>query len=298
MKLKPIVLFLLIFLAGNFSDASGQVIESDSDQQIEQRPEEFLGLNLRPEIRAIVNEIERISGRDIYSKFIDLDAFVLGSSYISEDGMPVILVDYDLGTEPGKLEAVITHELLHLRLRVNGYPTFLFSESVKTARGRAIDTEQDHVNEVLSLIEHQIFKADMQRFDLYKYIDLAGDTAAIARKNRGKKDGQADSINYARAILEYPNAKDVDEVRRIYTANKWTRALRDGDAIAGFIKTSNIRTAKEVDAVFVKCLSQLFPLPGSAYIYKLERDPNKEVGRRMIVSISRKPQVKSRSKKG
>ncbi len=102
----------------------------------------------------------------------------------------------------------------------------------------------------------------MQKYDLYKYINLAGDTAEGARQNKGKKDGQADSINYARAILEYPNAVDIEEVRKIYIANNWTRALRDGEAIAGFIKTVGIQTSKDVDAVFLRCLLRLLPLPG------------------------------------
>ncbi len=296
MKQKLIGFLFLILFVFIFTDASAQVVENDADQQIEETSDDFLGLELRPEIRAIVTEIEQKTGKEIYRRFIDMDEFVLGSSYISEDGLPVVLVDYDLENEVKKLEAVVVHELLHLRLRANGYPAFLFSESVKTSRGRAIDTEQDHVNEVLSLIEHEIFKAEMQKFDLYKYINLAGDTAKRARQNKGKEDEQADSINYARAILEYPNAADIEEVRKIYVANKWTRALRDGEAIAGFIKTSNIRTPKDVDAIFLKCLAQLLPLPGSAYSYKLTLDPNKKVGRRLVISISRKTTVKRRSK--
>ena len=297
MKKFLICFSAIIFLLTISGNAFAQVIEDSSDQNVEQNSNKFLGLKLRPEIRAVVKEIEQKSGRGIYSKFIELDKFMLGSSYISEDGLPVVLVDYDLEDEPKKLEAVITHELLHLRLRVNGYPTFLFSESVNMSKGRAIDTEQGHINDVISLIEHQIFKADMQKFDLYKYINLAGDTAAGARKNRGKEDEQADSINYARAILEYPNTKDIEEVRKIYTANKWARALRDGEAIAGFIKTSNIRTPKDVDVVFLKCLSQLFPLPSSSYNFKLTLDPNKKVGRRMIIGISRQTTVKERKSK-
>lgn len=287
-------LVLLLIISNNIN---AQIIENSSDQIVERTSGDFLGLKLRPEIRAIVKEIEQKSGKEIYKKFIELDEFVFGSSYISEDGLPVVLVDYGLEDEPKKLEAVITHELLHLRLRVNGYPTFLFSESVITAQGRAIDTEQNHINEVLSLIEHQIFKADMQKFDLYKYINLAGDTAVGARKSKGREDEQSDSINYARAILEYPNVKDIEEVRKIYTENKWTRALRDGEAIAGFIKTSNIKTPKDVDAVFLKCLSQLLLLPSSTYNFKLTLDPNKKVGKRMIISISRQTTVNKRKSK-
>lgn len=261
-----------------------------------QTSEDFLGITLRPEVQAIIKEIEQKTGKKILARFVEQQDFALGSSYISEDGLAVVLVDYNLEDNSNKLEAVITHELLHLRLRVNGYPTFLFSESVNTARGRAIDTEQGHINDVTSLIEHQIFKADMEKFGLYKFVNLAGDTANSARKNKGREDEQADSINYTRAILEYPFEKDVEEVRKIYIANKWARALRDGAAIAGFIKTANIRTPKEVDAVFLKCLLQLFPLPRSAYYFKLTLDPNKKVGRRMIISVSKRAAPKKRKR--
>ncbi len=262
-----------------------------------QKSEDFLGIKLRPEVRAMVIEIEQKTGRKILSRFIEQQDFALGSSYISEDGIPVVLVDYALedGDEK-KLEAVITHELLHLRLRVRGYPTFLFSPRVNTSKGRAIDSEQDTLNDLTSLIEHQIFKADMEKFGLYKYINLAGDTAAIARKNKGKEDEQADVINYVRAILEYPIAKDVEEVRKIYVENKWTRSLREGETIAGIISTANIRTPKDVDAVFLKSLLQLYPLPNPAFNFKLTLDPNKNVGRRMIISISKKATTKRRKR--
>ena len=295
--MKKLLIFcsVLIFLTTIFGNAFAQVIEADSDDRTERTSGDFLGVQLRPEIRAMVAEIERKTGVNIYAEFVRQGKFMLGASYISEDGIPVVLVNPDLRNgDDKKLEAVIAHELLHLRLRVNGYPTFLFSESVNTAKGRAIDTEQDTLDDLTSLIEHQIFKTDMEKFDLYKYVNLAGDTAAGARKNGGREDGQSDGINYARAILEYPYAKDVEEVRKLYEANKWTRALRDGEAIAAIIKTANIRLPKDVDGVFVKCLSQLFPLPGSAYNYKLTLDPNKKVGRRMIVSIARRAAVRKK----
>lgn len=262
-----------------------------------QNSELFLGIKLRPEIRTMVVEIEQKTGRRILARFIEEQDFTLGSSYISEDGIPVVLVDYALEDGDGKkLEAVITHELLHLRLRVRGYPTFLFSESINMSKGRAIDTEQGHLNDLISLIEHQIFKADMEKFGLSEYINLAGDTAAGARKNKGKEDGQADVINYVRAILEYPNAKDVEEVRKIYAENRWTRALREGKTIADIIGTSDLQTPKMVETVFLKCIARLYPFPVAGYKFSLTLDPNKKVGRRMIVSISKQAAPKRRKR--
>ncbi len=286
-------LIFLLAISGNFP---AQIVENDLEQNVGRRFDGFLGVKLKPEVRLIIAEIEWKTVNKFYADFVRQGDFILGSSYISEDGVPTVLIDYKLENgDRKKLEAIITHELLHLRLTANGYPAFIFSESVNTAKGRAIDTEQSNINDLRSLIEHQIFKADMQKFDLYKYIHLAGDTANSARKNKSREDGQADAINYARAILEYPHIKDVEEVEKIYAANKWSRSLREGKAIADLISASNPRTAKDSETVFLKCIEILYPFPNSAYTFKLMPDPTIKTFKRMIVSISKRtiPQRKS-----
>ena len=263
-----------------------------------QNSEKFLGIDLRPDIRTMIAEIEKGSNNKIYARFTAQPNFAFGGSYISESGVPNILVDNDLKNEPEKLEAVIVHELLHLRLRVRGYPVFQFSPTVNTAEGRAIDVAQDFINDLNSLIEHRIFKPDMEKFGLYKVINLAGDTAKNARMNKNQKDGQADVINYARAILEYQNAADVEEVRKVYAANVWTRALREGKAVADIISTSDMATPKTVETVFLKCLAQLYPLPRSDYNFTLTPDAAGKFGRRMIINIARRTtQKRARSRR-
>lgn len=185
--------------------------------------------------------------------------FQLGASFIIDEGIPVVRLNYRL--EKGarqKLEAVYVHELLHLRLRVNNFPTFLFSPTVNTAKGRAVDVEQSNVNDLLSLIEHRAFKPEMERLGLHKYIDLAGDVAKGAKGKKAGTDGQDVSVNYARAILEYPNQKDIDEVAQIFSENKWTRALTSGERIADFISQANLQTPEAVEAVFLKCITELY----------------------------------------
>lgn len=299
-KMKILSKFLAVIILLTIStNVFAQIIENTPDENISDKntsaeqngriSKSFLGVKLHPEVQLIVKEIERKTGNKIYADFVRQQGFILASSYISEDGTAYVLVDYKLENgDAKKLEAVITHELLHLRLTANGYPAFIFSDSVNTAKGRAIDTEQDNINDLRSLIEHRIFKAEMEKFGLYKHVNLAGDTAADARRNKGKQDGQTESINYARAILEYQNAADIEEVRKIYAANKWTRALSDGKAIAAIIAASNPKTAKDSETVFLKCLAVLYPLPNSQYYFKLTPDPEIKSFKRMIVSVSRR----------
>ncbi len=286
MKFKRFaIIFLVLILSVN---VFAQVVVQTDDEPKQTRGGEFFGIKLRPEIQAIVKEIERKCGKKILAEFVEQEGFMFGSSYISDkEGIPVVLVDYKLENDPKKLEAVAAHELLHLRLRVNNYPTFLFSPTVQTAKGRAADVEQSTLNDLISLIEHRIFKSEMERFGLDKYLNLAGDTARIAKRNKGQPDGQSDSINYARAILEYPNQKDVEEVARIYRENRWTRALESGKFIADSISSANMSTPAAVETVFLKCITELYR-PPSTHVFKLSVDPENKFFRRMLIGTSKR----------
>jgi hypothetical protein len=248
----------------------------------------FLGIKLRPEVQAIVGEIEKKTGKKIYAEFTEQTDFFLGSSYISENGLAIIQVDTKLEDTPQKLEAVIAHELLHLRLRVNNYPVFLFSPTIKTAKGLAQDVEQPNVNDLTSMIEHRIFKSELEKFGLYKLIDLAGDTAREAKRNKGKENSEADSINYARAILEYQNPKDIEAVRKAYEENGWTRSLREGKQIADIISQSNLQAPKDAETAFLKCVLILYVPPKSSFTLKLTPDTQVKAYRQMIINTQRK----------
>jgi len=251
-----------------------------------QSSKDFLGIKLRPEIQTIFKDIERQAGEKIYAEFVSQEDFQLGSSFISDQGAPVVLIDFSLKNDEQKLEAVIAHELLHLRLRLNDYPTFLFSSTVQTAQGWAIDTEQSNINDLTGIIEHWIFKPEMEKFGLSEFINLAGDTARSSKRRKGQPDGQDDAINYARAILEYQTAADIEVVKKIYEANNWTRSLKTGKEIADLISQSNLQTPQAVEAVFLKCLLKLYP-PPPRYTFKLTIDPKNKIFRRMIINSAR-----------
>jgi hypothetical protein len=248
---------------------------------------ELFGIKLRPELKAMVADIETKTRHKIDDLFIHQSNFLIASSFIDDDtGVATVLVDPELKNDPKKLEAVIAHELLHLRLRVNNFPTFIWSPDIKTAKGRAIDVEQDNINDLKDLIEHRVIRSEMERYGLFKLIDIAGDTAADARSRKGQADGQVDSINYARAILEYQNPKDTAAVKLIFTANGWDRSLKTGADIAGIITASNPTTPAQVESVFLRCIAKLYPLP-PALTFKLSPDPANRFFRRLVVSTAK-----------
>jgi hypothetical protein len=237
-----------------------QRVVSDTPQQ-EHR---LLGLKLGAEVASWLDEVERKLGQEVYAEFAELDAataaadYTLGVSYLTGTGVGVVRVDESFrGRDVRLTEAVVGHELLHLRLRARGYPLFLFSPEVMTMRGPAEDVEQSNVNDLVSLIEHRIFAEEMRRTGFDKLIDLTNGLDA-ARRRRGVEDSQAETLNYARAALEWNDPKLLDELTRIHRANGWTRSLTDGRRLADIILATNIQTPAGVAPVFLRCMAVLY----------------------------------------
>jgi hypothetical protein len=243
----------------------------------------FLGIKLRPEVRTIADEIEQKTKKKIYAEFVEFDdEFMLGASFINTDGTAVLRANTILRPQKQKLEAVIAHELLHLRLRANNYPVFLFAPNVKTRRGLAQDVEQSNANDLASLIEHRIFKADMDKLGLNQIINLAGDTERSAENRSGEEDGQADAINFARAILEYQNRADIEDLRKIYIKNKWQKSLSIGQEIADLISRAVINSPEESARIFGLCITKLYPSPRP---FKLTPDRTVKSYRQLLIGF-------------
>lgn len=224
----------------------------------------LLGVALGPEVSSWLEEVERKLGKEVYVEFAELDPpdvegdYTLGTSYLTGAGVGVLRVDESFRGRGGRLtEAVIGHELLHLRLRARGYPLFLFSPEVRTMKGPAEDVEQPNVNDLVSMIEHRVFAPEMRRTGFDKLIDLTNYLDS-ARRSRGAPDGQAEILNYARAALEWDDPVRLEELARIYQANRWTRSLAGGRRLAETIRASNVRTPAEVTALFRRCLPILY----------------------------------------
>lgn len=249
---------LLCLCARNSSVA--QRVVGDTPRE----PARLLGIRLGPEVSSWLEEVESKLGKEVYAEFAELDPagaggdYTLGTSYLTRAGVGVVRVDESFRGRGARLtEAVLGHELLHLRLRARGYPLFLFAPEVKTLRGPAEDVEQPHVNDLVSLIEHRIFAPEMRRTGFDKLIDLTNYLDS-ARRMRGGADGQAEVLNYARAALEWDNPTLLAELTKIYEANRWARSLAAGRRLAETIRAANVQSPSEVTALFLRCMPHLY----------------------------------------
>ncbi|MCA1619601.1 MAG: hypothetical protein LC795_09900 [Acidobacteria bacterium] len=224
----------------------------------------LLGVRLSAEVSGWLDEVEAKLGREVYAEFAELDEegagedYTLGVSYLTGAGVGVVRVDESFRARGAKAaEAVIGHELLHLRLRARGYPLFLFSPEVMTMRGRAVDVEQSNVNDLVSLIEHRVFASEMRRTGFDKLVDLTNGLGA-ARRRRGTEDSQAETLNYARAALEWDDARLLEELTRVHRANGWSRSLADGRRLADIIRAANVNAPGDIAPVFLRGMAVLY----------------------------------------
>jgi len=224
----------------------------------------LLGVRLSAEVSSWLEEVEGKLGKEVYAEFAELDPadaggdYTLGTSYLTGAGVGVVRVDESFRARSERLtEAVIGHELLHLRLRARGYPLFLFAPEVQTKHGPAEDVEQPNVNDLVSMIEHRVFAPEMRRTGFDRLIDLTNYLDS-ARRARGRADGQAEVLNYARAALEWDDPALLGELTKIYQANRWTRALAGGRRLAETIRAADPQTPSQVTALFLRCLPILY----------------------------------------
>ena len=237
-----------------------RVVESPAPRQART----LLGLRLSPEVSGWLAEVEEKLGEEVYAEFAELDEagaaddYTLGVSYLTATGVGVVRVDESFRGRGAKAtEAVVGHELLHLRLRARGYPLVLFSPEVLTAHGRAVDVEQSNVNDLVSLIEHRVFASEMRRTGFDKLVDLTNGLEA-ARRRRGTEDSQAETLNYARAALEWDDPRLLGELTRVHQTNGWSRSLADGRRLADIIRASNVNAPGDVAPVFLRCMAVLY----------------------------------------
>lgn len=259
----------------------------------------MLGVRLGPEVTSWLEEVERKLGKKVYAEFAELDPadaggdYTLGTSYLTGAGVGVVRVDESFrGRDERLTEAVIGHELLHLRLRARGYPLFLFAPEVQTMKGPAEDVEQPNVNDLVSMIEHRVFAPEMRRTGFDKLIDLTNYLES-ARRQRGSPDGQAEVLNYARAALEWDNPTLLDELTKIYQANRWTRSLAGGRRLTATIRAAGVRTPAEVNALLLRCLPILYNAE-----FRVEPDTQFPLARIYPQFLIRSPRRPARTRRG
>jgi hypothetical protein len=224
----------------------------------------LLGIRLRPQLAQLLAEVEGLFGnQQVQAKFQrvrESREFVdrVGTTEITKDGTPIIKVDDSIDPKDElRIERIIAHELLHLRLRGRKFPLFSFSGPPRLInRFNFYLTTTRHA--VRNGIEHWMFAADMRRMGFDASAELKRGFDILKRQARpGYGDETLLVLNYFRALLEYDDLKLLAELRLFYLERHWEKMIESGEKLAALVLAAKPQTPDNVKATFLQCLNAL-----------------------------------------
>jgi hypothetical protein len=264
MNKRPVIaatLFALL-LVGGFSvqlNAQTRAITSRSDSPTK-RERILLGIKLRPQLVDLLVEVEGLFGhKQVQARFErvrESREFVdrVGTTEITKDGTPIIKVDDSIDPKDElRMERIVAHELLHLRLRGRKYPLFSFNGSSKLMnKFNFYLTTARHA--IRNGIEHWMFAADMRRMGFEPSAELKRGFDLL---RPGYGDDILLALNYFRALLEYDDPRLLAELRSFYLAHQWQKMIEAGEKVAALVLTAKPQTPDDVKTTFLQCLNAL-----------------------------------------
>lgn len=238
----------------------------------------MLGVRLRPEMAAWVEEIEAKLGKEIYAEFAPLgpedasEGFVGGENYVTERGTAVLRINllFQSDEKRSRREATLAHELLHLRQRARGFPAYAFDLS-QPARGVPVRelAETGVEGDLMEAVEHALILPEMRRLGLDTVADMIGFLDWAARQ-RTSADSRSYAVYYLRATFEYDDPAKLRELEQTYRRNHWTRSLARAERMAQILRSAPVRTPADMTAAYLRCLAELF---GGVYTFTASAAP-------------------------
>lgn len=203
--------------------------------------------------------IERLYGKEVRIEQVRNDnPDYCGEAFVTRDGTPIIKVNIENESK----ELVIVHELLHLKLRKEGYPRyFVACPADLSLNSEALSSIRRIANDMRDLIEHFSFLfPQMEEMGMDPY----GTMRAIYRRNL--KSGYVDAFrnpvyqtfNYMKIVLESNDARIAADLERRYLENNWKAPLERGKRLVQAVKKARPGRPEEAAALGISCLNVLF----------------------------------------
>lgn len=238
--LPPMLALLFVGLPSSRGNDSGTVTEVAAYQLLRSSIEQLYGKQVR---------IEQVRSND---------RDYCGEVSVTRDGTPVIKVNIEIES---KLP-VIVHELLHLKLRKEGYPRYFVSCPSDLFFDRdSLTGIRRMTNDIRDVIEHFSFL-----FPAMEDMGLNPHQQMRAIYQRNLQSGYVDSFtnpiyqafNYMKIALESNDPQIVRELERHYVKNNWKQPLEKGRRLVEAVKEARPARPEDHAALTLYCLNTLF----------------------------------------
>lgn len=224
----------------------------------------LLGVKLRPKVLALLKEIEKLYGKPVEAEFANISVTPegddrAGRAIITDEGVPTIKVDKHIDPKDAqRVERILAHELLHLRLRAKGYPVLHFhgETGLMTEIGPYL---LETGNSLRNGIEHWLFAPDLRAmgFDPGDEIKRGMEKFSQAAK-AGKGDDVLLALYYYRAILEYDDPALLAKLKQGYIEGNRLGVIKTGERLAQVVLNDKPKTPDAVGKTLLSCLDTLF----------------------------------------
>jgi hypothetical protein len=215
----------------------------------------MFGIELRQEAIKLLKDIEQHFGKNLQERSLqEPDRFATAG--IDADGTPYIAVNK---AKPYN-EGIIVHELFHLKLWAEGYPSITFEYPT------ILNVNEDYANwlwnHLYDPIEHSVFYPKMRKMKLDPGAEhRSAFEEALSKGDYGdlhsSLEHEGRTLHYVEATLHLREQHLLERLRHWYKTNKWDESLRTAEEITARIKREIPLTSKMIIPAFVDCLNIL-----------------------------------------
>jgi hypothetical protein len=206
-----------------------------------------LDVKLRPGSERLLIEVEKLYGRPLAVERIVPPGGGWGSSRVDPDGTPRIRI----APEAAGDEAIIVHELLHLKLRAQGAPVFLWKSRASEARLKSLADVQ---SQLYDAIQHRAFAGEMRALRLDSSGRFRDQLNSMIRNRRfdGAATDLGKAVVAARVFLEFGEGPELGALRAWYAQAGWQQSLVFGNraimALTPFVTEPKAQAAQFIAA--------------------------------------------------
>lgn len=222
----------------------------------------FLGINLNKKCREFIAELESDFGIPISIEIVDRElAAEYGFAKII-DGLPKVELNKKSGLTPENL----IHEVFHLRLRLDGYPTIGF-----TFNGLVQPTEDNKFwmqwlgTRLWDKILHKIFYPRMKQMGLHPYRSFTKELSKTIESGEIKNLSSAArdkdlALYYLQTFVETDKHKLPAEVEKFYRKRYGGDGIGLGRQLVGIVASKDLSTPNETIRAFRDCFNAIMPI--------------------------------------
>lgn len=180
--------------------------------------------------------------------------FRVAEASVADDGTPVITVN---GLVP-LTEDIVAHELLHLKLRAQGFPILTYEGQASLLAALPL-IQMDRF--VYDPIEHYMFQKQMKQYgyDLSKMRAANLKNVLALDDLEGPKPPERLVAFYFGHALELGTQhKLVIQAGKWFKRKGWSKELKTARRLVGLVTTKNPATAEDAIDLFIGCLNTIF----------------------------------------